>query len=290
MTQYVITTESTADLSFERTQALGVPVIRMEYSIDGGEPALDDMSAESAFTVFRQMRTGSVVTTALVNSHRFCEFWEPLLAEGNDILHISFSSALSSTYQCACLAAEELQQKYPGRTIYVLDSRGASGGQGLLVEHVARQKDLGLSLLACRDWVEENLFSFHYLFTVDDLVFLQRGGRITSTEAFVGTLLRIKPVLNMDLEGRLTPRAKVNGRNAALKNMLQRFEATFDPARNPFIIICNADCEADAAKIADMIHGLYPSLEIRHSFIGTVIGAHAGPGTLAVFYRGPGRV
>lgn len=287
---YIITTESTVDLSASRMQALGVPVIRMEYTVDGGEPQLDDMSQDSAFSVFRRMREDSVVTTALVSTHRFAEFWKPLLEAGNDILHIAFSSALSSTCQCACMAAEELMQAYPGRTIHVVDSRGASGGQGLLVEHAVLQRDLGLSLLACRDWVEEHRFSFHYLFTVDDLKYLQRGGRITSAEAFVGSLLRIKPVLDMDLEGRLIPRAKVNGRNAALRNMLQKFQATFDPSLNPFILLCNADCTADAEKFAAMVHGLYPALEIRHSFIGTVIGAHSGPGTLAVFYRGPGRV
>lgn len=287
---YILTTESTVDLSAERLQALGVPVIRMEYAVDGGDSQLDDMSEDCAFSVFRRMREGSVVTTALVNTHRFVEFWTPLLEAGNDILHIAFSSALSSTCQCAQLAAEELKTAFPDRTVYVVDSRGASGGQGLIVEHAAMQRDLGLSLLACRDWVEQNRFSFHYLFTVDDLQYLQRGGRITSAEAFVGSLLRIKPVLDMDLEGRLIPRAKVNGRNAALRHMLQKFQATFGPALNPFVILCNADCPADAEKFAGMVHAVYPSLEIRHSFIGTVIGAHSGPGTLAIFYRGPGRV
>lgn len=287
---YILTTESTVDLSAERLQALGVPVIRMEYAVDGGESQPDDMSEDCAFSVFRRMREGSVVTTALVNTHRFVEFWTPLLEAGNDILHIAFSSALSSTCQCAQLAVEELKTAFPDRTVYVVDSRGASGGQGLIVEHAAMQRDLGLSLLACRDWVEQNRFSFHYLFTVDDLQYLQRGGRITSAEAFVGSLLRIKPVLDMDLEGRLIPRAKVNGRNAALRHMLQKFQATFDPALNPFVILCNADCPADAEKFAGMVHTVYPSLEIRHSFIGTVIGAHSGPGTLAIFYRGPGRV
>ena len=290
MEQYIITTESTVDLPASRLEELRIPVIRMEYTVDGGDPKQDDMMEESAFSVFRNMREGSMVTTALVNTQRFIEFWRPFLEAGNDILHVAFSSALSSTCQCANLAAEELMQAYPERTIRVADSRGASGGQGLVVEHTAMQRDSGLTLLACYDWVNDNRFSFHYVFTVDDLKYLQRGGRCSSTEAFVGSLLRIKPVLDMDLEGRLIPRAKVNGRNASLRNMLQKFENTFEEALNPFIIICNADCPADAEKMADMIHGLHPSLEIRHSFIGTVIGAHSGPGTLAVFYRGHGRV
>ena len=290
MEPYIITTESTVDLPAARLSALGVPVIRMEYSEDGGEPRQDDMSQESAFAVFERMRAGSVVTTALVNTQRFMDFWKPLLEAGSDVLHIAFSSALSSTCQCANMAAEELMRAYPGRSIRVADSRGASGGQGLVVEHAAMQRDAGLSLLACYDWVMENRFSFHYLFTVDDLKYLQRGGRISSAEAFVGSLLRIKPVLDMDLEGRLIPRAKVNGRGASLRNMLQRFEDTFDERLNPFIILCNADCTADAEKMSALIHGVHPSLEIRHSFIGTVIGAHSGPGTLAIFYRGHGRV
>ena len=145
MEPYIITTESTVDLPAARLSALGVPVIRMEYSEDGGEPRQDDMSQESAFAVFERMRAGSVVTTALVNTQRFMDFWKPLLEAGSDVLHIAFSSALSSTCQCANMAAEELMRAYPGRTIRVADSRGASGGQGLMVEHAAMQRDAGLS-------------------------------------------------------------------------------------------------------------------------------------------------
>lgn len=289
MYDYLITTESTADMSAGHMRNLGVDVIRMEYFIDGGTPIEDDMIAQSAFDVFAKMRQGSVVTTALVTNARFVDFWRPMLEAGHDILHISFSSALSSTINCARMAAEEMKESYPDRTILVIDSLAASGGQGLLVEHAALQKNNGLSLQELCDWVEKNRLSVQHWFTVEDLEYLRRGGRVSSVAAFVGSMLKIKPVLHVDGEGRLTPKEKVNGRLASIKNMAAKTNASIDPENNPVVYICHADAKEDAEKLRDLILAAHPALNIQFSFIGTVIGAHSGPGTLAVFYRGTGR-
>lgn len=289
MADYLITTESTSDLAKEIYEEQNVRVIRMEYMIDGGEPQFDEMTEASAFAMFRKMREGSVVTTALVSTARFLDFWRPLLAEGFDILHICFSSALSGTYNCALAAAEELSGEFPARSIYVVDSRGASGGQGLLVLHAATQKHNGLSLLACRDFAESQKLTVEHLFTVDDLVYLRRGGRVSAAAAAFGTLLSIKPAMDMDFEGHLVPREKVKGRLASIKWIRDHFLASYDPALNPYVIICHADCLDDAERLKAMLLAELPDLDVRFSFIGAIIGAHSGPGTLALFFRGNGR-
>lgn len=286
---YIISTESTIDLSPALPDLENLSIIRMEYTVDDGEPQLDEMCADDAFSVFRKMEEGCVAKTMLVSTDRFIRFFEPILQAGHDILHLAFSSGLSGTYHCACTAAEELREQYPERRIEVVDTLAASAGQGFFVREALRRQKEGYDFDACLRYALENRLRVLMWYTVDDLTYLQRGGRVSKAAAAFGKLLQIKPVMDVDTTGHLVAREKVKGRRASIRRMAEHFAEFGDPAPNPSVIISHANCVEDAERLAGMIREARPDADVLLSFIGTVIGAHSGPGTLALYFYGSGR-
>ena len=289
MYDYIVTTDSTVDLSQERMQQLGVPYAQLYYHMDG-ESRPDDMTDETARFIYASMLQGKVITTSQPTPEDFMALWRPIFQAGQDVLHIGFSSALSGSVNSARLAQGIAQEEFPQRRVCIVDSLCASGGEGMLLQHTLRKREEGLDLDACYAWAEANKLRVHHWYTVDDLIYLRRGGRVSGAAAFVAGLLHIKPVMNMDLQGRLIPREKVKGRRASIKRMAEKLSQFINLEENPFIHITHADCLADALALKAMIQEKFPSItQVDISYVGAVIGAHAGPGTLALFFMGDGR-
>ena len=236
------------------------------------------------------MRKKEMFTTTQVNAFRFIDFFEPILQDGFDILHIGFSSGLSGTYQSCLQAIEELKEKYPDRRIVAVDSLCASLGQGLLVHYAANNLENGMSLDDNAAWVEANRLNICHWFTVDDLMFLHRGGRVSKTSAVAGSLLGIKPVLHVSNEGKLVAVSKVRGRDAALETLAKNMKEAFSEAPEAAtVFISHGDCEQDAQKTAAFVQKHTGCNVQIINTLGAVIGCHAGPGTVALFYLGSAR-
>ncbi|MEA4915464.1 MAG: DegV family protein [Christensenella sp.] len=282
---YRVFTDATSDLPAKFAEQLHVTVLPMGFTMEEKEyfyiPGRSDMPIETFFT---KMRAGVNVTTAQVNTFAFVEAFEPVLKGGEDILYIGFSSKLSGTVQSAVVAAEELRAKYPERKVIAIDSCSASLGEGLLVYYAARKQNLSLDELA--NWVEENKLRFVHWFTVDDLVYLKRGGRISGATAAIATILNIKPVMHVDNEGYLVAVEKVQGRKKSLRALFEHMEKTVDTSATDTVFIGHCDAKADADYVANLVHEKYPDTMIHVDDIGTSIGAHSGPGTIALFFVG----
>ena len=287
MSDFVILTDSSADLTAEMVAKLGVEVLPMSFIMDNktylNYPDNREMDPHQFYELLRQ---GGSATTAAINIHEYTEAIGKLLDTGKDVLVLVFSSGLSSTFQASRLAVEELQEEYPDRKIYTVDTLCASLGQGLLVTHAARQRAMGKSIEEVRDWVEENKLKLCHQFTVDDLHFLKRGGRISATTAAVGSMLQIKPVLHVDDEGKLVNIAKARGRKASLKALVDKMDKTAIDPGNQTVYISHGDCPEDAREVANMVRARFGTVDIQMNHIGPVIGAHSGPGTVALFYLG----
>ncbi|MDD3920087.1 MAG: DegV family protein [Eubacteriales bacterium] len=288
MPNYAITCDSTVDLSLTRMQELNVPFAKLSYLFDGVSHP-DDMTDDSARYIYQSMLDGKVITTSQPNESAFVAMWEPYLENGQDILHIGFSSALSGSVNSARLAESELRERFPERHILIVDSLCASGGEGMLLQHVLLKRDAGLSLEDNYTWAENNKLRVHHWFTVGSMEYLKRGGRVNPALAFVANILSIKPVMNMDRNGRLIPREKVKGRRASIHRMFEKLEQFIDLEATPFVHITQAECMEDALTLKGLIQDKYPGLPVNISYVGAVIGAHAGPGTLALFFMGNGR-
>ena len=290
MSDFVIVTDSSADLPADLVRELGVEVLPLSFTIQGKTYRNYPDGREMAPGAFYQLlRSGGMATTSAVNVADYTAALEPLLQEGKDVLLLVFSSGLSATYQSSVIAVEELREKYPDRKLFTVDTLCASLGQGLLVWHAVEQKRKGASIEAVRDWVEENKLHLCHWFTVDDLHFLKRGGRISAATAVVGSMLSIKPVLHVDDEGHLINVAKARGRNASLTALVDHMEQTaIDPAGQT-IFISHGDCLADAQKVADEVRRRMGVEDIVINHVGPVIGAHSGPGTVALFFLGTKR-
>ena len=290
MSDYVLITDSSADLSQEMVQELGVTVLPLSFTIQGKTYRNYPDNREMDLPLFYDMlRAGELATTSAVNVAEYTQAVEPILQEGKDVLILAFSSGLSSTYQASVLAAGELREKYPDRKIYTVDTLCASLGQGLLVYLAAQEQRKGKSIEEVRDWAEETKLHLCHQFTVDDLHFLKRGGRISATTAVVGSMLQIKPVLHVDNEGHLINIGKARGRQASLKALVDKMEKTVTEEGRKTVFISHGDCRKDAVTVADMVRERFGTQDIRINFVGPVIGAHSGPGTLALFYLGTER-
>lgn len=290
MSEYVLITDSSADLSQEMVQELGVTVLPLSFTIQGKIYRNYPDNREMDLPLFYDMlRAGELATTSAVNVAEYTQAVEPILQEGKDVLILAFSSGLSSTYQASVLAAGELREKYPDRKIYTVDTLCASLGQGLLVYLAAQEQRKGKSIEEVRDWAEETKLHLCHQFTVDDLHFLKRGGRISATTAVVGSMLQIKPVLHVDNEGHLINVGKARGRQASLKALVDKMEKTVTEEGRKTVFISHGDCRKDAVTVADMVRERFGTQDIRINFVGPVIGAHSGPGTLALFYLGTER-
>ena len=290
MSEYVLITDSSADLSQEMVQELGVTVLPLSFTIQGKTYRNYPDNREMDLPLFYDMlRAGELATTSAVNVAEYTQAVEPILQEGKDVLILAFSSGLSSTYQASVLAAEELREKYPDRKIYTVDTLCASMGQGLLVYLAVQEQRKGRSIEEVRDWAESTKLHLCHQFTVDDLHFLKRGGRISATTAVVGSMLQIKPVLHVDNEGHLINIGKARGRQASLKALVDKMEKTVTEEGRKTVFISHGDCRKDAVAVADMVRERFGTQDIRINYVGPVIGAHSGPGTLALFYLGTER-
>lgn len=286
---YWIVTDSTIDMPKRYVDSQeNFRVLNMSYTMDGMS-YVPDGTDENSREIYRQLRAGKNIVTAQVNSESWREAFEEILAEGDDLLVIAFSSGLSGTCQAAFTAAEEAREKYPDRKLEVIDSLCASAGEGLLVDYALRNRDRGMSLEENAAWVRENVQNIIHWFTVDDLMFLMRGGRVGAVSAYIGSLVKIKPVLHVNEEGKLIPREKVQGRRKSIRALADKVKQNIVHPEGQLVLISHGDCEAEAQSLADMIKAELPVAEVRLSYIGPIVGAHSGPGTLAVFFMGKGR-
>ena len=286
---YVIFTESTGDLTPALIEAADLRVLPMAFTLDGKEYRnYPDGREMSAHDYYEKLRTGSLCTTSQVTMLEFQQAFTPVLEAGQDILYLAFSSGLSGTYQSGCVAAEELKEKFPGRRIVCVDSLQASMGEGLFCYLVGKKRCQGADLDTAADYARQIAPQVCAWFTVDDLMFLKRGGRVSSAAAVAGTLLGIKPVLHVDEEGHLIPKEKVRGRRASLDALVKHFEATALDKTGGTVFISHGDCADDARYVIDKLRALGVK-EIEMGDIGPVIGAHSGPGTVALFWLGSAR-
>lgn len=287
MEKYVIVTDSCIDLPKSLIDSLGIKVIPLTVIIEKKEyKNYPDEREITAIDFYNLLRSEVVATTSQLSPSDLINVFEPLLQEGFDILSISFSSALSGTYMSAVVARNELLKDYPLRKILTIDSLSASMGQGLLVTYAAKMKNAGQSIEEVAKWIEDNKQSFAHLFTVSDLNHLKRGGRLSAGKAFIGTLIQLKPLLHVSEEGKLVPIAKARGRKVALNRMVERVVQTIDNPADQLIYISHGDCYEEALYVKEQLLKLIDVKEVLINYIGPVIGAHSGLGTLAIFYRG----
>ena len=287
MSNYQIITDSVCDLPESMLKELHVKTAPLHILFRGQN--LPDSVGEGLKEIYDGMRAGEAPTTSAVNPQGWISVMEPVLAEGRDVLALGFSSGLSTTYQSAVIAARELEEKYPQRKILVVDTLSAALGQGLLVWYTCRMRDKGLSLEELAAWVEENKFHICHWFTVDDLMHLKRGGRVSAATALVGTMLQIKPVLHVDDNGKLVNMAKARGRKASIEALAKKLDELGEGYDNSTVFVCHGDCPEEAAKLKAMLLQRPGVKEVFTGNLGAVIGAHAGPGTLAVFFMGSNR-
>ena len=287
MSNYKIITDSGCDLPQQMLSSLDVQSVPLIVNFRGS--ALEDSVDEGIKDMYAGLRAGEAATTSAVNPDRWGQAIESVLAQGQDALVITFSSGLSATSQSAFIAAEELKEKYPDRKILVVDSLSASLGQGLLVWYACKKKSEGLSIEELAAWVEENRLHLCHWFTVDDLMYLKRGGRISAATAVVGTMLKIKPVLHMDDEGHLINMSKARGRKAAIDALAQKAVELGKDFDNSTMFICHGDCIEDAEYLATLAKEKCGAKEVFIGYTGAVIGSHSGPGTLALFFMGDHR-
>lgn len=284
---YKIITDSCCDLTNEWIAKLNISVVPLNMLFKG-ETRQDSVS-DGIKEVYQALREGEVASTSAVNPETWANYIEPVLKDGQDVLVLAFSSGLSTTYQSAVIAANDLMEKYPDRKVNVVDTLCASLGQGLLTIHTCAKRDEGLSLEELTAWVEENKLHLCHWFTVDDLMYLKRGGRVSAATALVGTVLKIKPILHVDDEGHLISIGKVRGRKAAIENLAERTAKSFIPGKNKFMAICHGDCLEDAEYLAALLKEKTEAEEVFIGYTGAVIGSHSGPGTLAAFFLGEAR-
>ena len=288
MKDYVIFTDSACDLSPALLKEWGIGYRNLSFRFNDSETEYsnEDMDVK---TFYDKMRAGGIAKTAAVNADAFAQDFEKILAEGKDVLYLGFSSGLSTTFNSARIASEQLKEKYPDNKVVVVDTLAASAGQGLIVYLTLEEKKKGATLEEAEAFVRGLIPRMGIWFTVDDLVYLKRGGRVSPTAAFVGNLLGIKPVLYMDDAGHLIPVSKVRGRKTAITALADKYTAMAACKEEGTVYISHGDCIKDAQTLADILkerHGIEVSIITD---VGPVIGAHSGPGTLALFFVGTKR-
>ncbi len=284
---YKILTDSCCDFPSAMYAELGLVMVPL--TVEFGGKVFDDRNDDSLKSLYDGLRAGQAAKTSAVNPGRWAQAMAPILSAGEDILVLAFSSGLSTTYQSAVIAAEELREKFPQRKILVTDTLAASMGQGLLVWYACKKRDAGLSLEEVHAWVEENKLHLCHWFTVDDLMHLKRGGRVSATTALVGTMLQIKPVLHVDNDGHLINMAKARGRKASLDALARKVSELGGGYDNSTMFISHGDCREDAEYLAQQLKEHYGAKEVIISYVGSVIGSHSGPGTVALFFLGDHR-
>lgn len=285
MRDYVILTDSGTDLSAQVAKELDLKVLDLMVIMEGGEPTPNSAVDPKEFYDF--LRAKKMATTSAINTETFTETMEEIIKEGKDVIYLGFSSGLSNTFNAGRLAVEELSEKYPDSKLYAVDTLCASRGQGMLVYLAAKKKQAGATIEELRDYVEENKLHLCHWFTVDDLMFLKRGGRVSAATAVMGTMLHIKPVMHVDNAGKLIKMGTARGRRASVDAIFDRMKGSIIDTETMFI--CHGDCIDDANYLAERAKTELGIKEVFIDYTGVVIGSHSGPGTLAVFYLGTER-
>ena len=284
---YQILTDSCCDFPPQRYRELGL--ISLPLSITFRGETYPDRNDDSLRDMYAGLRAGEAASTAAANPQQWEEALEPVLASGEDALILAFSSGLSTTYQSACIAADEMKERFPERKILVVDSLCASLGQGLLAYYAARKRDEGLGLEELKAWLENNKLHLCHWFTVNDLMYLKRGGRINAATAIMGTMLSIKPILHVDNEGHLISVGKARGRKASIAALADKAAELGQGYDNSLMFISHGDCREDAEALAELVKERCGAKEVYINYVGAVIGSHSGPGTLALFFLGQHR-
>lgn len=286
MNNYIITTDTTTDLPEEYIKKHDLGIMSLTYTLEGTTYSKDNPLDVRLF--YEKMRNGSMPTTSQVNPENAKNIFLPYLKDGYDILHIAFSSGLSGSYNSTRIAAEELSEEFPDRKITIIDSLAASLGEGLLVHKAVMLKEQGADLDAVADWVEQNKLHIVHNFTVDDLFHLHRGGRVSKATAILGTMINVKPILHVDDEGHLIALSKVRGRKKSLQALVNSMEQQMGAYRsqNDIVFISHGDSLADAQYVADLVKQRFGIESFLINYVGPTIGAHSGPGTIALFYMG----
>ena len=290
MSDYIIMTDSSCDLPAGLADEMELTVLPLYVDVDGQKYVNYLDEREISFSeIYAKLRTKCPAKTSAVNVNDFIEPMESLLSAGKDILYIGFSSGLSSTYDAGAMAAKELAERYPERKIYTVDSLCASMGQGLLVYLAWQEKQKGRSIEEVRDYAEDNKLRLCHWFTIDDLMFLKRGGRVSGATAIVGSMLSIKPIMHVDNEGHLIKVSTARGRKASIKALADEAGKRGIDLANQTIFISHGDCLEEANFLADIMRSRFNVKKVVISYVGPVIGAHSGPGTIALFFLGTER-
>lgn len=293
MADFILSCCSTADLSREHFEKRGISFICFHFELDG-TPYMDDLGKSIPFDEFYQRMTdGADTKTSQINVEEYCEYFEHFLQEGKDILHLTLSSGISGSVNSARIAQGMLQEKYPERNIFIVDSLAASSGYGLLMDKLADLRDEGKSIDEVREWAEENKKKLQHWFFSTDLTFYVKGGRVSKTAGFIGNVMNICPLLNVNFEGKLIPRQKVRTKKKVIAEIVDRMEQNAENGLDydGKCYISNSACEEDAKAVAELVEARFPKLngKVEINSIGTTIGSHTGPGTVALFFWGKER-
>ena len=293
MANYVLSCCSTADLTKEHFENRDIHYICFHYKLDGVDYP-DDLGQTIQFEDFyKKMDEGAETSTSQVNVSEYVEYFSQFLEEGKDVLHVSLSSGISGTYNSAVNAALIARERYPERKIYIVDSLGASSGYGLLMDKLADLRDSGMGIDEVHDWAEEHKLELNHWFFSTDLKFYSKGGRISKTAGTIGTILGICPLLNMDNEGRLIPRAKIRTKRKVIEEIVKRMEENAEGGLDYSgkCYISQSACMDAAEEVAKLVEERFPKLcgKVEINYVGTTIGSHTGPGTVALFFWGKKR-
>ena len=293
MAEYCLTGCSSADLSEAHFKERSIPYICFQFEIDGVTYPDDLGKTIPPAELYRRMEAGAMTKTSQISVGAYEEFFEGFLKEGRDIIHITLSSGISGTVNSARIAANDLKNRYPDRKLYIVDSLGASSGYGLLLDLLADKRDEGYDIDRLYDWAETNKLRVHHWFFSTDLTYYIRGGRVTKTAGFVGQLLNICPLLNVDSMGRLIPREKIRGKNAVIRRTVEKMaeHAENGTGYSGKVFISNSECLADVNVMTKLIEERFPGTKGKITVfdIGATIGSHTGPGTVALFFFGDER-
>ena len=294
MANYVLTCGSTTDLTQSILKARNVPCISYHYELDNVEYVDDMWEEKDPHDFYTAMEEGAMTHTSQINMASYAAFWEPFLEQGQDVIHLALSSGITGTVNSARLAADSVMAKYPDRRVLVVDSLGASAGSGLLLCAMADKRDAGYSIDELYDWTENNKLRVQHWFFSTDISFYIRGGRIGKTAGFIGKLLNICPLMNMDSEGRLIPREKIRTKKKVIREIVNRMVelAENGVCYDEKCFISHSDCLEDAEEVARLVEATFPNLngDVQITNIGPTIGSHTGPGTVAMFFWGEKRM
>ena len=293
MSEYILSCCSTADLSKEHFESRNIEYICFHYKLNGVDYP-DDLGQSIPFEEFyKRMDSGEDTQTSQINVTEYLEYFTKFLSEGKDVLHLTLSSGISGSYNSAVNAAKIAKERFPERKIYVIDSLAASSGYGLLMDKLADLRDGGMDIEELKNWAEENKFNLHHWCFSSDLKFFIKGGRVSKTSGTIGTILGICPLLNVDKEGHLIARAKIRSKKKVIQEIVKRMEENAEGglSYSGKCYICQSACLDDANEVAKLVEERFKNLNgnVMINYIGTTIGSHTGPGTVALFFWGKKR-